>query len=185
MTPPTWGATPSLQPPPPGSATIHNEYAKLMTETNWNTTTRIVLSGYAQYEFVKGLSYKLNVGAVQNSRRGYSYAEAYNNGNASVKYPTIGDGYGNGYRLMIDNLITYQNTFDKHNISVLLGHNAEDNNYENISVGVEDVPVLFTNVGNWAYNERSDGTNNLPQIDRGGWDILPLDLLFWAPDIQL
>jgi TonB-linked SusC/RagA family outer membrane protein len=68
---------------------------------------------------------------------------------------------------MIDNLLTYNKTFGKHNLSVLLGHNAETNSAENIGVGVEDVQLPFTNVGNWAYTERADGTNNLPNISGG------------------
>ncbi len=150
-----------------GISDYSNEVANLMLRDNWSTTTRLVLSGYLEYEFFRGFSYRLNAGAVQNADRGYSYTQAYNNGNASVKYPSISDAYSNGYKLMIDNLFTYKNTFDKHNLSVLLGHNAETNYYENIGVGVEDVSELFTNVGNWAYIEREDGTNNLPQIDGG------------------
>jgi len=150
-----------------GISDYSNEVANLMLRDNWNTTTRLVLSGYLEYEFFRGFSYKLNASAVQNAGRGYSYTQAYNNGNASVKYPAISDGYSNGYKLMIDNLLMYKNTFDKHNLSVLLGHNAETNFGENIGVSVEDVSELFTNVGNWAYLEREDGTNNLPQIDGG------------------
>ncbi|MEN8202755.1 MAG: TonB-dependent receptor [Bacteroidota bacterium] len=150
-----------------GVSDYSNEYANLMMRDNWNTSTRLVLSGYASIEIFKGLSYKVNVGGIQGSGRAYSYTRAYNNGNASVKYPTISDNYSNNYKLMIDNLLTYQNSFDKHKLSVLIGHNAETNFYEYMSVTVEDVPDLFSNVGNWAYVEREDGTNNLPNISGG------------------
>jgi TonB-linked SusC/RagA family outer membrane protein len=150
-----------------GISDYSNEVANLMLRDQWNTTTRLVLSGYLEYEILRGLSYRVNAGAVQNASRGYSYTQAYNNGNASVKYPTISDGYSNGYKLMIDNLLTYKREFGPSNLSVLLGHNAETNFGENLGVSVEDVPTLFTNVGNWAYIEREDGTNNLPQLDGG------------------
>lgn len=150
-----------------GISDYSNELANLMMRNQWRTTTRLVLGGYMEFEIFKGFTYRMNLGGIQNARRSYSYTKAYNNGNASVKYPTINDDYNNGYKLMIDNLLSYQNTFDKHNISVLLGHNAENNYGESIGVSVEDVPELFSNVGNWAYIERPDGTNNLPNIDGG------------------
>jgi len=150
-----------------GISDYPNELANLMLQDTWNTTTRLVFSLYGEYEIFRGLSYRLNLGGTQNASRNYSYTQAYDNGNASVKYPTISDGYGNGYKLMIDNLLTYNNTFGRHNLSVLLGHNAETNSVENIGVGVEDVQLPFTNVGNWAYIDRADGTNNLPNISGG------------------
>jgi TonB-linked SusC/RagA family outer membrane protein len=150
-----------------GISDYPNELANLMLQDNWNTTTRLVFSLYGEYEIFRGLSYRLNLGGAQNARRSYSYSQAYNNGNDSKKYPTISDSYSNGYKLMIDNLLTYNNTFGRHNLSVLLGHNAETNFGENIGVGVEDVAEYFTNVGNWAYTEREDGTNNLPNISGG------------------
>ncbi|MEN8156842.1 MAG: TonB-dependent receptor [Bacteroidota bacterium] len=150
-----------------GISDYSNEYANLMMRDNWNTSTRLVLSGYASIEIFKGLTYKMNVGGIQGSGRAYSFTRAFNNGNSSVKYPTVSDNYSNSYKLMIDNLLTYQNSFDKHNLSVLIGHNAETNFGEYMGVNVEDVPDLFSNVGNWAYIEREDGTNNLPNISGG------------------
>ena len=150
-----------------GISDYPNELANLMLQDNQNTTTRLVFSLYGEYEIFRGLNYRLNLGGTQNASRSYSYSQAYNNGSDSEKYPSISDTYSNGYKLMIDNLLTYNNTFGRHNFSVLLGHNAETNFYENVGVGVEDVPVLFTNVGNWAYVEREDGTNNLPNISGG------------------
>lgn len=150
-----------------GISDYPNELANIMMRDRKNTTTRLVGSVYGEYEFFKGFSYKLNLGAVQNASRNYSYVHAYNNGNASVKYPAVSDNYSNGYKLMIDNLLTYNRTFGRHDLSVLLGHNAETNFGESMGVSVEDVPELFSNVGNWAYVEREDGTNNLPSISGG------------------
>jgi TonB-linked SusC/RagA family outer membrane protein len=87
-----------------------------------------------------------------------------NNGSDSKKYTAVNDRYNNDYKLLIDNLLTYNNTFGRHNLSVLLGHNAETNFYENVGVNVEAVPEPFTNVGNWVYYDRADGTNNLPSV---------------------
>ncbi len=150
-----------------GISDYPNEVANLMLQDTWSTTTRLVLGGYLEYEILRGLTYRLNVGAVQNAQRSYSYVQAYNNGNATVKYPTIDDGYGNTYKLMMDNLLTYHGNFEKHDISLLLGINVENNFRESMGVVVEDVDELFTNVGNWAYRDRDDGTNNLPTINGG------------------
>jgi TonB-linked SusC/RagA family outer membrane protein len=150
-----------------GISDYPNELANLMMRDLKNTTTRLVGAVYGEYEFFNGFSYRLNFGAVQNASRNYSYVRAFNNGNASVKYPGISDSYRNDYKLMIDNLLTYKRTFGKHDLSVLVGHNAETNFGESMGVTVEDVPELFSNVGNWAYIERDDGTNNLPSISGG------------------
>jgi TonB-linked SusC/RagA family outer membrane protein len=150
-----------------GISDYPNELANIMMRNLKNTTTRLVASVYGEYEFFKGFSYKVNLGAVQNASRNYSYVRAYNNGNASVKYPSVSDTYRHNYKLMIDNLLTYKRTFGRHDLSVLVGHNAETNFGESMGVTVEDVPELFSNVGNWAYVEREDGTNNLPNISGG------------------
>ncbi|HTN36612.1 MAG TPA: TonB-dependent receptor [Arachidicoccus sp.] len=129
----------------PGMVTYINPYAQYSQIKDDYKTTRILGNGYLNYAFMKGFTFKANVGIDKG-------AETYNNYTPST---AISSGLATGNSSSVDNYswtaeanLQYDRTFaEKHNIEALIGYSAqkfdqESNHVAGTNFPSDDVPWL-------------------------------------------
>ena len=109
------------------------------------------LYGEVSFPWVKGLKYRVNVGAdfVQNNNGNYT-GQGINNVNAQT-VSTAGISNAQTYHWAIENLLTYDRSFaGKHNVNVVGLYSSEQNKFNSSSMSAMDIPseaFQFYNLG--------------------------------------
>lgn len=130
----------------------------------------ILLNGYAEVDlFLKGLKYKLNVGAERLQRRSYNYATPFYFGPySSLDITNLSEGHSWDNTWMIENTLHYDNTFGKHTVSGLLGYSAQRYSYRSMSASrkgmSEGIYVLDNGKSDTQTNGGSAGANSLVSL---------------------
>lgn len=130
--------------------------------SNVDITGNIDLS----YDFFEGLKYKLGFSGSYNSTRDYSDNNVYDipvlgqpNVNLGRLLPSISDVKATTFNYTIDNILTYDNTFGKHDVSVLAGYSQFRENFQSSGLSatfesaVEDQLAVFNGGGNISGSE--------------------------------
>ncbi|WP_293941705.1 MULTISPECIES: SusC/RagA family TonB-linked outer membrane protein [unclassified Sphingobacterium] len=103
--------------------------------------TDLMLNGYAEVDlFVKGLKYKLNVGVNRTTGRNYNKGDAYTYG-TDVRKSFLNESAFFNNQWLVENTLHYDNTFDKHTISILAGYSAQENTNRGFGVGRNNLPL--------------------------------------------
>ncbi len=115
---------------------------------NWHTyNTDILLNAFAEVDLgIKGLKYRFNLGINRTNGRGYQYNSAYNFGSGLVKSYIGENAYFNN-QWLAENTLHYDNTFDKHTISLLAGYSAQENSNRGFSASRKDIPLGTDAIG--------------------------------------
>ena len=112
-----------------------NPYAEQMLNENKQRVNQIIGNIFAEVDLLPGLQYKFDGGITYRIVNGYKYAPQYELARAwSNASSELEESYGKGYNFQINNLLTYTNSFDKHNITILAGQSAEIGNFRNLGV---------------------------------------------------
>ena len=90
---------------------------------------RIFVNLYAQFEILKGLKYKVNFSPDFQFARNTSYKGVYSFGLQSSAVTQMTDSQIRRNNMLVDHLLTYDNTFGKHKVSALVGYSYQDVNY--------------------------------------------------------
>lgn len=128
-----------------GSYTLRNPFenifanpiATLLETTNQQVATRSIGTAFAQYEIIPGLQVKVLFGADLNNRNDKYYLPSYiyegsgNNGHANLANL-------DSYSWLNENTITYDKSFGRHNLNVLLGFTQQESRTSVFSAGAEN-----------------------------------------------
>lgn len=127
-----------------------------------NENTKIYANIYAQYEFIKGLRYKLNFTPDFAFGRGMSYNNIFDFGLNKNGVTQLSERQSRSRNIVIENLLTFDREFGVHKISALAGYSYQDNRYRYLSATGEELPqglyeidAATTNRGNSGYSSRS------------------------------
>ncbi len=123
---------------------IRNPVADMYTNTQKNWGDKFFASFWADLELYKGLTFKSSYGVDMafwgNNRWGRPYYRS------ATDHPTdssAGAEMHRGFTWQWENTLTYQNTFGKHSLAVLLGQSARSNrNSQWINGTKRDLPAL-------------------------------------------
>lgn len=140
-----------------------NPVANAVLPIDITTTNKLLGTIYGEYEILKGLSYKLNLGAnLQNGIR-----ERYDPSTLYIQQSYQGTATLNNNEtldLIIENTLNYSKAFGKHNVSGLVGYTRQtiESKWNMVQVRnfVSDA-FTFNNLGAGA--ERSDANSNLTE----------------------
>ncbi|MFA4976309.1 MAG: TonB-dependent receptor [Sphingobacterium sp.] len=103
--------------------------------------TDFMLNGYAEVDlFLKGLKYKLNVGVNRTTGRNYNKNDAYTYG-ADLRKSSLSESAFFNNQWLVENTLHYDNTFDKHTISVLAGYSAQENTNRGFGASRNSLPL--------------------------------------------
>jgi len=103
--------------------------------------TDFMLNGYAEVDlFLKGLKYKLNVGVNRTTGRNYNKNDAYTYG-ADLRKSSLSESAFFNNQWLVENTLHYDNTFEKHTISVLAGYSAQENTNRGFGASRNNLPL--------------------------------------------
>lgn len=130
----------------------------------------VLLNGYAEVDLgLKGLKYKLNVGAERLQRRGFKHTEPFYFGPYSkITQNELSEDTSWDATWLIENTVNYDNTFGKHTVSGLIGYSAQRYNYRNFYAarkGMADgIFVLNNGLSDTSTNGGEAGANTLVSL---------------------
>jgi hypothetical protein len=100
-----------------------NALGNLLINDNTRRNTQLLGNIFGEYEFLPGLTYKLNLGAELRVGQDYRFTPTYNMGPADTR--TFAELFESSYYYfspLIENTLTFKRNFGKHRLEVLVGH---------------------------------------------------------------
>lgn len=113
---------------------------------NSSKVNRLLANAYGSYEFFKGLTYKLNFQYDNTDIADQLFAPAYDLGYffpRPVAELQLGNRSSDSY--LVENTLTYKNTFGKHNLTLLAGQSYQEFNFRQFAAvgsGLEKPYIL-------------------------------------------
>ncbi|MDQ5930604.1 MAG: TonB-dependent starch-binding outer membrane protein SusC, partial [Bacteroidota bacterium] len=107
-----------------------NPVAAALSKTNELRRRNFSGNFYTNVNLVKGLEYKFEVGGFINYSDGLAFNPSYKWGRIENEVATINTNNQSSYGFNIKNLLNYNKSFSKSNLTVLLGQEANSSNWE-------------------------------------------------------
>jgi len=124
---------------------IRNPVADMYTNTTRNWADKFFASFWADLEIFKGLTFKSSYGVDMAFWGDNSWSRPYYR--SATDHPIdsgAGAEFNRGFTYQFENTLTYQNSFGKHNLTVLLGQSARANkNSTRLSGSKRDLIALI------------------------------------------
>lgn len=115
--------------------------------TNQRSDDRILGNFYTEIEFVKGLTYRLNLGVDNLTAKGLYYEP--NNGGIRAAGGSSDRSVNSNLNTLIENTLNYNRTFGRHVLSAVIGQTAQKNVFDRLQVAGEG---LNDNTGPFSYD---------------------------------
>ena len=104
------------------------------SEHNYDTTDRMILSGYAQINFTKHLNFKSTVSMDRRWVHSYSFLDPVQTDYGRTQHGEASDSRSDDRRMVYDNILYYNNTFgEKHTVDVMAGTSATTSDWQQLS----------------------------------------------------
>ena len=143
--------------------------SKLMNRYSENI--KIFANLYAQLELLKGLKYKINFTPDFAFYRYKKYINKFDFGLTTNSNTQLTEQQTRTRNILLENLLTYDQTFGDHKISALAGYTYQDSRYrylqaygESLPEGLEEIDAATTSRSNSGYSNRSVLTSILGRV---------------------
>ncbi|KAA0989142.1 SusC/RagA family TonB-linked outer membrane protein [Dyadobacter aurulentus] len=124
-----------------------NPVADANEKTDQTTTNRILGDIYAEFKITPHLSFRTNAGADVSGSRNFYYATSKHS--AGRNSGGIGSQlHTQAQTLINENVLTYQNTWNQHNLSVNGVYSYQEYQYTDLSVSGSGFPTDLTGIDN-------------------------------------
>lgn len=137
----------------------------------YSENMKVYANIYAQLELYKGLKFRLNLTPDFDFYRYKKYLNEYDFGITTNSVTQLTERQTRKRNILVENLLTYDQTFGDHKISVLAGYTYQDSRYrylqaygENLPQGLEEIDASTTNRSNAGYSNRSVLTSILGRV---------------------
>lgn len=137
----------------------------------YSENMKIYANVYVQLELFKGLKYKLNMTPDFEFYRYKKYLNEYDFGITTNSVTQLTERQTRRRNVLVENLLTYDQTFGDHKVSALVGYTYQDNRYrylqaygENLPQGLEEIDASTTSRSNEGYSRRSVLTSILGRV---------------------
>ena len=137
----------------------------------YNENVKIFANLYAQIELFKGLKYKLNLTPDFSFERCKNYLNKYDFGLATNSITQLTERQRRRRNILVENLLTFDRTFEEHKISALAGYTYQDSRFRHIQAygeglpqGLEEIDAATTNRSNEGNSWRSVLTSILGRV---------------------
>ena len=140
-----------------------NPIEQALQHENYNKNLDIYANVFADFKIWKGLSFRLEYGGSFYYNTSYSFTPSYD-------YETFtqqSSGYrgsGNGFSTTFKTYLNYNQTFGKHTVGVMVGHEAQESGWESLSGSREQ--YLFNTIHELDAGDMKTATNS---SSRGSW----------------
>lgn len=109
-----------------------NPLSDLIQNENYSRSTQVYVNAFADIRLWKGLVFRTEYAANFNYSNDYKFTPSYDYEHFKQQ-SSASRGAGNGSNWTLKTYFTYNNTFGKHGLSAMLGHEAQENKYESLS----------------------------------------------------
>lgn len=106
-----------------------NPLSDLLQNENYNRSTQVYVNAFADIKLWKGLVFRAEYAANYNYSNDYRFTPSYDY-EYFKQQSSASRSAGNGSNWTLKTYFTYNNTFGKHGLSAMAGHEAQENNYE-------------------------------------------------------
>jgi len=157
----------------PGQVNDINPYATLMLTQNYIKTTRILGNGYFNYEFLPGLTFKINLGVDKGNEYNEDFVPSVITTNGVA---TGSNNVYDNYSWTAETYLNYKKTlFKKNHIEALIGYSAQkfSEDADNISGSTyktDNIPYLDQATLITAAGSNADAYSLLSTIGRLNYD---------------
>ncbi|MEH6407506.1 MAG: TonB-dependent receptor [Leeuwenhoekiella sp.] len=122
-------------PPPNGSlGSFINPVASALLRTNNLVRKSFAGNFYGEADIFKGLQYRFEIGGYAEFNENKQFNPTYAWGSAINEIATLDQRNQDSYSINVKNLLTYKTTLGKHNITALVGQEANDSHWKGLSV---------------------------------------------------
>ena len=108
-----------------------NPLSDLIQNENYSRSTQVYVNAFADIKLWKGLVFRTEYAANYNYNTGYRFTPSYDY-EFFKQQSSASRSAGNGSNWTLKTYLTYNGTFGKHNVSVMAGHEAQENNWESL-----------------------------------------------------
>ncbi|WP_188620687.1 SusC/RagA family TonB-linked outer membrane protein [Flavobacterium suaedae] len=115
------------------NSTYFNPVAEALSKDNKLIRKNFLGNVFAEAEIVKGLKYRVELGANTEFSEHTEFTPSYNWGVQTNVSADLNERRQNWYSINIKNLLTYNKVLGKHSFTILAGQEANDNHWEGIS----------------------------------------------------
>lgn len=128
-------------------------------------TRRLIGNGYVQLDFMENLIFKSNIGIDYLDMAEQFYDDPRAQGNTAFERGRATASMTKRLVYNIANTLNWDQSFNRHNISVLLGHEAQADNYEDFLVASEDfASFLLRRLSSGATPVTAAGTGTMSRL---------------------
>lgn len=109
-----------------------NPVAEALMRENYNRSTQMYIDFFADVNIWKGLVFRAEYAADYYFNNSYQFTPSYDYGNY-IQSSSSTRTADNGGNWTLKTYLTYNGTFGKHNVSAMLGHEAQENTWESLN----------------------------------------------------
>ncbi len=120
-----------------------NWYRVLTEQENKRTKLHLLTNSFLELDIIDGLKYKFQAGVELESEHLKSFSPSTVGGRLGQAPPQPAEGeYNTGYYYswLIENILTYSKSFDKHNLEFLAGYTSQKYRWEGSDLSGTDYP---------------------------------------------
>lgn len=100
--------------------------------------TRLIGNFYAEFNPIKHFSFRTELGGDYRTVNNYAFQPTYEWGQDVNEVSASLRSWSNNFFWVFKNYITYSNQFDKHNVTMVVGQEAQSSSWEGLSAGRRD-----------------------------------------------
>lgn len=134
-----------------------NPLADALTRENYEKGLLVLLNAFTNIDICKGLTLRVEYGGSYNYGNTYYFQPNLTLGSWSQN-SSGSRGSSNSSYWSFKQYMTYMNTFGKHSLNVMAGHEAQESSWENLSAG--RTGYLFNSVHELNVGDAKTATNN-------------------------
>lgn len=109
-----------------------NPLAEALMRENYDKGTQMYIDFFTDINIYKGLVFRAEYAGNYYYSNNYQFTPSYDYGHF-VQQSSGSRSASNGANWTLKTYFTYNGTFNKHNVSAMLGHEAQENSWENLS----------------------------------------------------
>ena len=134
-----------------------NPVAEALMRENYNKGLQMYIDFFADVTIWKGLVFRAEYAGNYYYNNSYQYTPSYDYGHY-IQTSSGSRSASNGSNWTLKTYLTYNGTFGKHNLSVMAGHEAQENSWENLSGSRSD--YLFNTIHELNMGDASTAKNS-------------------------
>ncbi|MBD1422800.1 SusC/RagA family TonB-linked outer membrane protein [Sphingobacterium chuzhouense] len=135
-----------------------NPYLRAKSMENYLNNLRLYGNAFGEFEIMEGLKFKSSIGLDFLSNRGTTWEPKVQRGFYSNPQAVLSERQEQGLNWLIENTLSYNKTFDRHNLSLIVGQTAQKNTNDWISITAREFQNETIRVINTSSESERRGT---------------------------